>query len=114
MEVRYQSFHLTCKAPDNVVYLQDLSIVTIDNLVKLENGEEYVVGRKFRSKSDLYMYPCASSYIDVFKIHSPCNEACAWPLNEVKCKAMKLKIPNDGEPYESFGIFPILLEDNCQ
>lgn len=65
-QLNHGSWEISLKTPDNIVYLNDLKVVFIKNLIRLESGEHYIIGREFKNKSDLYKYPAPSSYIEVF------------------------------------------------
>ena len=52
-ELRVGPWHLSCKIPDSFIYLNDHSVVCLQNIVKTDDSC-LLLGRRFRQKSDLY------------------------------------------------------------
>ena len=112
-EMYFGPWFLSCRVPNNCVYLADASVIVIENIIR--NGhEDFIVGRKFSNKSNLFSFPLSSSSYDIFRVSELSDSLEAFPLNNVKCKALKL--PNfegsgvvmDG----TYAVFPILMEEN--
>jgi len=101
-----ESIFLSVDHPDNCIFLNDLSVVVIENFVELLDGSKHIVGRKFGIQTDLYTYPVVSSYIEIFKVKDP-RSLCCWSVAEIYCKAVLLPLPAD-DPW--FAAFPKLSE----
>lgn len=87
------SIYLSTSHPENCIYLNDLSVVVIENFVELLDGCKKIVGRKFNTKIELYTYPVVSSYIEIFKVKDPLSLDC-WHMNEIYCKAVIFSLPD--------------------
>lgn len=68
----------------NWVYLADASVIVIENIIRNEH-EDFIVGRKFYNKSNLFSYPLSSSSNDIFRVSELSDSLEAFPLNNVKC-----------------------------
>lgn len=106
------SFALTCKSPNNCIYLHEEGkaalIIFIDNIIKTE-GSDLFVGRRFTRLSDLYSYPISSSRFDIYTASALSSNYEVWPISMFKYKAVKLPLPSaDGV----FAIFPLLVEEH--
>lgn len=103
---------LSCRIPDNCIYLVDSSVVLIENFARKADGD-FIIGRLFNRKVDLMSYPVPSSPYDNVRV-SELSEMLSFSLSSVKCKEMRLPcfdgggIVMDG----TNAIFPILMEEN--
>lgn len=107
-EMRFGSWFLSCKAPDNCVFLKNLTVIVIFNLIKGQDGDELMVGKRFRDQSDLYSYPTNSSRYNIFRVWGISDSLESWPFGNFKCKAVKLPILHDEDG--TFAVFPLLME----
>lgn len=83
-EMYFGPWFLSCRVPDNCVYLADASVIGIENIIRNEH-EDFTVGRKFSNKSNLFSYPLSSSSNDIFRVSELSDSLEAFPLNNVKC-----------------------------
>lgn len=67
-------------------------IVEIVNIIKSNDGETYLIGRQLKEKSNLFLYPFPSSYINIF-IVSALESIKIWRLDDVKQKVVLLPLP---------------------
>ena len=104
---------LTLKESDNCIYLKDLTIVQISNFVKLFDGRNVIVGRKFNSRTDIYKTPLPSSSLLEFSVSKLVPYYEAWDVKHIKCKAVRIpsKITDDlCADNNSFFVFPLFMQ----
>ncbi len=99
---------LTCKIPDSCVYLNDMTVICLENFVKTKDGS-LLIGQQFRPKSDFYLYPIRSSCYNIYSISQLSDRLEAWSLQSFKIKAIKLPIPTRPG---SFAVFPLYFENH--
>ncbi|KAJ1522145.1 hypothetical protein ONE63_002456 [Megalurothrips usitatus] len=95
-------FSLGLQQAENCCFLQDGSIVVVDNFATDRKSKgTAVIGRKFLSQKSLFSFPCDSSLLDTFHV-SNLSESMCWSLEDIKSKCVRL-------PYnEGFAVFPLL------
>ena len=96
---------VTCKDPNNCVFLSDLSIIIVRNFVKCGN-RSFVIGQKFQIQNDFYQIPIPSSGIHEFHVSGLSPIIQAWDINSIKNKAVKL--PATFPHNDSYVVFPLL------
>lgn len=87
---------------DRCIMLEDETVAVISNI--LHNGLDVkVVGKKFQKKEDLYLLPCPSSKLGIFKVNNLSKGLEIWALNDGVKKCFKIPHgPNE------LAIFPLL------
>ena len=83
-EMYFGPWFLSCRVPNNCVYLADASVIVIENIIRNEH-EDFIVGRKFSNKSYLFSYLLSSSSNEIFRVSELSDSLEAFPLNNVKC-----------------------------
>lgn len=114
----YKSWRLTTQHPNNCVYLDDGSIVLIDNIVKHDDFVE-IVGREFEEKSCLYDPPFNVQGILKFKNvnYNALSNISSWAVDAILCKGFAIPNPwqrdDNDEDFESnfYAVFPLFMED---
>ena len=96
---------VTCKDPNNCVFLSDLSIIIVRNFVKCGN-RSFVIGQKFEIQNDFYQIPIPSSGIHEFHVSGLSPIIQAWDNYSIKNKAVKL--PATFPHNDSYVVFPLL------
>ncbi|XP_070168196.1 uncharacterized protein [Polyergus mexicanus] len=66
-------------------------VLKIENIIKCNEGN-YLIGRKFRERSDLFSYPFSSSCINIY-IVSNLGSLHRWCLDDIKKKVVLLPLP---------------------
>ena len=105
---------LSCKAPDNCVFLKDLTILCIENIIRCANGD-FIIGKRFQIKNDLFSYPLPSSSYEIFAVSNKSQAIEAWGVGEIKCKAVLLPtfVGNTARVSEgTWAVFPLLMESD--
>lgn len=100
MAINYDNFMLTIKHPNNCCVLSDGKIVIIRNICH-KDSEAVIVGKSFLKKDDLYVIPCPSSLLGIYKVDRLSELEC-WSINLVKNKCINFE--HEGENI----IFPLL------
>lgn len=99
--------------PDNCVYLNDMSVLLIENFVK-RNQQMLIIARKFELYEDLYTMRSGvnssvkSSQLGIHVVKQLSN-LCTWDISEIYCKGFIVPsfIPPDGD---SFVVSPLLAQ----
>lgn len=95
-KMRIQNFEVSVKQKDNCVLLTDKSVFCIESIhgsCKTENV--YFIGRQFKVRQDLYDMPCSSGdMFDIYIIDNACPGLTRIPLNDVRCKCMRVPCTN--------------------
>ena len=104
--VKNSSWTITCFEPNNCIYLSDLTVVIVRNIVQTPQAT-VVIGNMFLNQTDIYKYPRPSSMIHEFQVSNLSRQFQAWDIKDVKCKAVKLPayFPNLND---EFAVFPLL------
>ena len=89
MAERIGMWKITCEEPDNCIFLSDLSVVIVRNIVKTYQNQTVIIGQKFLVKENIFEYPVPSSDIYEFRVSS-LSAIQAWDISNVMCKAVKL------------------------
>lgn len=114
-----EPWRLTTKKPNNCVFLQDGSIVRVQNIIQ-SHIDVKVVGYQFIEPTSLLSPPFDVN--GIIKSHLVNNNltspVMSWPIGNVQCKAYAIPIPwrvddldEDQEETSFFAIFPLLMED---
>jgi hypothetical protein len=112
-EMHLGPWYLSCKEPNNCVYLKDSSVILIENFVANAMGD-FICGRRYRQTGNLYNYPIPSTSYNFVRVERLSDSLEFWPLIDVKCKAVRVpnfvgcSIEMDG----TFAVFPLLMEEN--
>ena len=101
--MKFKLWRLGTAKPNNCVYLNDQSIVIIENFVK-RNGQILIIGRKFEIVDNLYTSPLNSSQLGIHVVKQLGN-LDVWARSEIKCKGFI--IPSFVSP-DSFVVSPLL------
>ena len=113
-EMQLGPWFLSCKAPDNCVFLKDLTILCIENIIRCANGD-FIIGKRFQIKNDLFSYPLPSSSYEIFAVSNKSQAIEAWRVGEIKCKAVLLPtfVGNTARVSEgTWAVFPLLMESH--
>ena len=113
-EMQLGPWFLSCKAPDNCVFLNDLTILCIENIIRCANGD-FIIGKRFQIKNDLFSYPLPSSSYEIFAVSNKSQAIEAWGVGEIKCKAVLLPtfVGNTARVSEgTWAVFPLLMESH--
>ncbi len=106
--MKFKFWKLGRTKPNNCVYLNDQSIVIIENFVKRNNAQLFIVGRKFENVSDLYPFPINSSQLGIYVVIQLGN-LDVWALSDINCKGFI--IPSFISP-DSFVVSPLLAHNH--
>jgi hypothetical protein len=90
-ELHFGPWYLSCKIPNNCVYLKDSSVILIENIVSNETGD-FICGRRYRQLNNIYDYPIPSSSYEFFRVGSLSDSLECCPLINIKCKVVR--VPN--------------------
>lgn len=63
-EMQLGIWFLSSKAPDNCLFMNDLTVVCIKNIIRCLNGD-FIVGRRFQRKNELFSYPLPSPTYEI-------------------------------------------------
>ncbi len=100
-------WEVSCESSkDNCVMLQDKSVVIVKNFVKV-NGVKLVMGQKYLTQQNFYMYPIPSSSILEYVV-SNLSPLQAWDVNDIVYKCVKLPVSYNNRT--SFVVFPQLMQ----
>ncbi len=61
-------WEISCEQPDNCIFLSDLSLVIVENIVKTRRNQTLIIGKKFLVVENCFEYPVPSSDIYEFKL----------------------------------------------
>lgn len=95
-KIRTSNYMFHVHSNDAYGLIKSNEIIKILNIIKCNNGEIYVIGRKFKKRSDLFSYPFPSSCINIF-IVSALGSLKKWCLNDIKQKVVLLPLPEKDE-----------------
>lgn len=94
---------------DSCAFLDDGSIIVIENFA-VEKGNEWVIGREYINKEDLYSYPIKSSKLEIFSVQELSELRC-WPLEKIKKKGLKLPLDTSDEDSFKYAVFPLFMQE---
>jgi hypothetical protein len=100
-----KNIFLSTKKPNNTVMLkedEDIVVAVIENYVRMGNNV-FLIGRRFNSKSDIYISPVPSSSLYIYKVTALNERLECCPFDKVRCKVFNMVIPG----ISSRAIFPI-------
>lgn len=105
LQLSNKEFNINCKKDsDNCFLLKSGLCFLILNIVKNNNGDIYLIGKKLKYVKSLYELPCKSDDVSI-KIMTINDNIYSWPVTELKCKAWKIPYENDPN---MFVIFPLI------
>lgn len=91
----------------------DIDIIRVHNIAFNKSINAYVIiGRYFTVKQDLYLVPCLSSLLEIFKVGGLSNELVMWPLNNIYKKYFVFAIPGKDDNNWSAAIPLLHIEQN--
>ena len=108
---KLKSWTISCKKPDNCVYLNDKSVVLVENFLK-NFDQVFIVGRQFALYDDLYVTPLKSSQLGI-NVVKQLGSLNAWAISEIRCKGFIVPsfIPRDsGDDCDSFVVSPLFAQ----
>lgn len=74
---------------DRFVFLKDLSVIKIHNIVQNESGC-HIIGKQFLTKNNFFLSPLESSRLEIFSVSRLSSSLHHWPIAEILCKAVLL------------------------
>ncbi|XP_011859716.1 PREDICTED: uncharacterized protein LOC105557157 isoform X1 [Vollenhovia emeryi] len=78
---------------DRCCGLLDNSIIKMEIIAFSENeGEYFVIGKKYNTITDFYMKPCPSSTVGIYVVSDLAKEMERWPLSLVQNKYVKFPL----------------------
>lgn len=89
-KVRTSDKKFSLKSADAYCLTKANEVIKIENIIKGE--ETYLIGRKFKEKSDLFSYPFPSSCINIYIVNN-LGSLHRWCLNDIKKKVVLLPFP---------------------
>lgn len=105
LQLSSKEFNINCKKDsDNCFLLKSGLCFLILNIVKNNNGDIYLIGKKLKYVKSLYELPCKSDDLSI-KIMTINDNIYSCPVTELKCKAWKIPYENDPN---MFVIFPLI------
>ncbi len=111
--LKMSSWHLSINNRcDSCVYLNDGSIVIIENFVVDQMNGNSIIGRRYAHLRDLYEYPKPSSSINIYEVEC-LSLLQKWPVCEIKCKALRLPlyIEDCDDDGDVFAVFPLMMQE---
>lgn len=101
-----KQFEINCnKDSDKCVFLRNGLCFSILNIVRNNNSDIYLIGRKFKHIEYLYELPCKSDELGIKVMAINNDNMCSYSITEVRCKAWKIPYENDPDV---FAIFPLI------
>lgn len=110
--VKFGYFTLRTKVPDNCVILNDMSVFFMKNFVQDHDGQVAVIGSKYSTYNDLFVYPAPSRIVGEVVVSENDLSTCllALPLSFIKFQAAK--IPMKCSDDDKFAVLSIRNEVN--
>lgn len=100
-----KNFSINCTSiNNNCCFLKNGICISILNIIKKQNNDIFVIGKKLRYVKNLYELPCQSSDFEIKVMALTNNNISSWPITDVLYKAWKIPCENDPN---IFAIFPI-------
>ncbi len=98
--------------PDNCVILNDMSVFIVKNFVQDRDGQVFVIGSKYSTYNDLFIYPAPSRVVgEVFVTENDLSTCLlAFPLSFIKFQAAKISI--NSSDVDKFAVISIRNEVN--
>lgn len=93
--LKWKNFILTTKEPNNVVLLNDGSIVRINKMQSFGFSSRRVQlsGKKFNNMMSAFVEPMDSKLLNIFSLNEKdISDSECFSLNEINCKIVLLKI----------------------
>lgn len=88
-ELQINNVTLKANGQNSFCQLKNNMVIQIKNFVQF-NEDSFVLGLVFVME-DLYMKPCKSSYLGIYKGHLLSKQLRMWPISDMKCKVVGLK-----------------------
>lgn len=110
--VKFGYFTLRTKVPDNCVILNDMSVFIVKNFVQDRDGQVFVIGSKYSTYNDLFIYPAPSRIVGEVVVTENDLSTCllAFPLSFIKFQAAKIPINSSDD--DKFAVISIRNEVN--
>lgn len=92
-KIKYKETILTCKKPDNVVFLTNKNIVNIESMYIPQNGREediMLTGNKLKIVKPMFTYPCNSGKLNMWQVYET-ETKITCSLQSIICKMVFLK-----------------------
>ena len=103
-------FISTKTACDCCIYTSDGHIVLVKNFVR-KGGIDYIIGRNFVKKEDLYTYQKKSSELDIYVV-CELSRLKSWSFDKFKCKALRLPLEKEvNDETTGFATFSLLMNE---
>lgn len=97
------NFNFKMNTSDNCVKLRNGEIVLIENIAtSMSTNEIVIIGRSYEKLEDLFLIPCKSSLVNIFKC-SLLDLLNYWPINHIEEKLIRLTLDN-----EKYAIMPFI------
>jgi len=90
-KVRTSNTYFLVQSSDAYCLTNANEVVKIENIIKCTD-RNYLIGRKFENKSDLFSYPFSSSIINIY-IVSSLGSLQRWCFDDIKKKVVILTLP---------------------
>lgn len=112
-------WRLTTRAPNNCVFINDGTIVCIQNVMQVGDDVE-IVGFRFLEPEPLLESPFdANGVLQTYRVNTNLiSPLISYPIENVKCKAYAIPMSwqlydfdEEAEETSHFAIFPLLMED---
>jgi hypothetical protein len=119
--LRSGKIKITCKQPNNCVFLKNGEIFVVENIVIIA-GRKKIIGYNYINKRRLFEEPRdAAGVLQAYNV-SDVSDTVVNDVEDILCKAFRLKIfsnteddgsPNSDNEYDppSFAIYPLLSND---
>ncbi|KYM97373.1 hypothetical protein ALC62_11978, partial [Cyphomyrmex costatus] len=111
-KIKYKETILTCKKPNNVVYLKNKKIMSIEEMYIPHDGREkdiILTGNKLKIVKPMFTYPCNSDQLNMWQVvETAIKKTCS--LQFITCKMVSFKTTfykNDEEKTKIF-VIPLL------
>lgn len=87
-------------------------IIVVENIAYCSNKNGHVIlGRQFLDKQDLYLAPCSSSLLGIYRYSvNKLSMLNIWDIDRIAQKMFLYKIPN----CDSFAVFPLIHTDQYE
>lgn len=86
---------ISLRTGNNVVMLQDSSILFVTNFVENPNGA-WVIGKRFVQYTDLYTLPLKSSDIGIFMVERLSDFLRKYSISKLKTKYVAIPLEREG------------------
>lgn len=103
-QVKFKSWHIRTKFPNNCVSLNDGNLVIIKNLVINSDNRPYILGKRYLNKYNFFTDPLESSRLGIYRVvANQLSDLEIWPLHYITRKLIHI-FSSDGDNV----VFPLL------